>query len=83
MAWSGSRTSGRPSTLSGGTSDVLTVSGLGTYSPENNVRGTAWARERVERREHRLAEHAAFMAQRREQADEARPRCGWRPYRAG
>ncbi|WP_327267242.1 hypothetical protein OG233_30640 [Streptomyces sp. NBC_01218] len=48
------------------------ASGQDTYVPESDVRGTAWARERVKRRERRLAEHAAFMAQRREQADEVR-----------
>ncbi|MGW1469027.1 hypothetical protein ACWCPT_32365 [Streptomyces sp. NPDC002308] len=53
-------------------SDVVAASGQDTYVPESDVRGTAWERERVERRERRLAEHGAFVAQRRERVDEVR-----------
>ncbi|WP_405688264.1 hypothetical protein OG204_35105 [Streptomyces sp. NBC_01387] len=50
--------------------DWVAAAGTATYAPEQNSVGSAWARERVERRAAVLAGHAAWMEQRREARDE-------------
>ncbi len=52
--------------------DLMTRAGWGVYEPERDIEGSAWAREREERRAGVLAARAAFEARRREGADELR-----------
>lgn len=52
--------------------DLMARAGWGVYEPERDIEGSAWAREREERRAGALAARAAFEARRREGADELR-----------
>ncbi|MGW6290146.1 hypothetical protein [Streptomyces sp. NPDC055107] len=48
----------------------LAASGAGVYDADQDELGTAWAREREERRAQALRDHAARMERRREERDE-------------
>ncbi|ROQ72520.1 hypothetical protein EES39_40965 [Streptomyces sp. ADI92-24] len=52
--------------------DWIAAAGTAAYDPEQDSVGSAWARERVERRAAALTGHAAWMAQRRGAKDELR-----------
>ncbi|MEU8701673.1 hypothetical protein AB0C61_29265 [Streptomyces sp. NPDC048680] len=50
----------------------LAASGAGMYDGDRDQEGSAWAREREERRSEALRAHAAWMERRREERDELR-----------
>ncbi|WP_258017454.1 hypothetical protein [Streptomyces noursei] len=52
--------------------ELMEASGWAVYEPERDGVGSAWAADRVARREQALASHAAHQERRREAADEVR-----------
>ncbi|WP_411130269.1 hypothetical protein [Streptomyces sp. x-19] len=61
---------------------LMEASGWASYEPERDGVGSAWAADRVARREQALAAHAAHQERRREAADEV-PTKVWLPAGPG
>ncbi|CAM5468362.1 putative protein OS=Streptomyces griseorubiginosus OX=67304 GN=AQJ54_42745 PE=4 SV=1 [Streptomyces griseorubiginosus] len=49
---------------------LMDLEGWPVYSPEHDVQGSAWARERDARRDGALARHAAWQQEQRDARDE-------------